>query len=67
MLAGAWGVHVPSAKAHFELTETALSGLLLAAAVGVVACLAFAGRAVARPGARGTARWAVCVAAAASA
>ncbi|HSI59425.1 MAG TPA: MFS transporter [Ideonella sp.] len=56
MLGGAWGVHVPSAKAHFELDEAALSGLLLAAAIGAMLCLLFAGRLVARLGVRGAAR-----------
>jgi predicted MFS family arabinose efflux permease len=55
MLAGGWGVHVPSAKAHFALDEAALSGLLLTAAIGAVSCLLFAGRAVAWLGARGAA------------
>jgi predicted MFS family arabinose efflux permease len=55
-LTGAWGVHIPSAKAHYALGEAALAGLLLAAAAGVVLSLAFAGRIVARLGARGAAR-----------
>jgi predicted MFS family arabinose efflux permease len=49
-------VHVPSAKAHFGLGEAGLAGLLFAAALGLVFCLAFAGRLVARFGARGAAR-----------
>lgn len=52
MLAGAWGVHVPSAKAHFGLDEAELSGLLLVAAVGALLCLLFAGRLVAALGVR---------------
>jgi len=55
-LAGAWGVHVPSAKLHFGLSEMALSGLLLCGGLGVIASLLFAGRIVARLGARGTVR-----------
>lgn len=56
MLSGAWGVHVPSAKAHFGLDEAQLSGLLLAAAVGALMCLLFAGRLVAALGVRRTAQ-----------
>lgn len=55
-LAGAWGVHVPSAKLHFGLGELGLSGLLLCGGLGVIASLLFAGRIVARLGARGTVR-----------
>jgi predicted MFS family arabinose efflux permease len=54
-LAGAWGVHVPSAKAHFAVDEAALSGLLLAAGIGALSALLAAGRLVAWLGARGTA------------
>jgi MFS family permease len=54
-IAGAWGVHVPSAKAHFAIDEAALAGLLLAGAIGALSALLLAGRLVARLGARGTA------------
>ena len=49
---GAWGVHIPTAKAHYGLDAAALSIALLAAAAGAVACLTQAGRVVARFGAR---------------
>jgi MFS family permease len=54
-ISGAWGVHVPSAKAHFAIDEAALAGLLLAGAIGALSSLLMAGRLVARLGARGTA------------
>ncbi len=54
-ISGAWGVHVPSAKAHFAIDEAALAGLLLAGAVGALSALLMAGRLVARLGARDTA------------
>lgn len=56
LLAGGWGVHVPSAKAIFGLSELALSGLLLCGGLGVIACLLGAGHIVARLGARGAAQ-----------
>jgi fucose permease len=54
-ISGAWGVHVPSAKAHFAVDEAALAGLLLAGAIGALSALLMAGRLVARLGARDTA------------
>ncbi len=54
-VSGAWGVHVPSAKAHFAVNEAQLSTLLLAAAIGALLSLLIAGRIVAQIGARGTA------------
>ncbi len=54
-ISGAWGVHVPSAKAHFAIDEAALAGLMLAGAIGALFALLMAGRLVARLGARDTA------------
>ena len=53
VFAGAWGVHIPSVKEVYGLGEAALSGVLVAAAVGSVAALLFAGRLIGRLGARG--------------
>jgi fucose permease len=50
--AGIWGVHIPSVKAHYELSEGVLSLALLAAAVGAVMCLSWAGKLVSLFGAR---------------
>jgi fucose permease len=55
-VAGVWGVHVPSVKAHFALSELALSWVLLAAGSGALLSLAFAGRVVTRLGVAGTVR-----------
>jgi fucose permease len=52
-LAGTWGAHIPSVKAHYALSEATLSIVLLAAAIGTVTSLLFAGRVVAALGARG--------------
>jgi len=52
-IAGTWGAHIPSVKAHYALSEATLSIVLLAAAIGTVASLLFAGRVVAALGARG--------------
>ena len=52
VLAGTWGAHIPSVKAHYALSEATLSGVLLAAAIGAVSSLFFAGRIVGRLGAR---------------
>lgn len=52
VLAGAWGAHLPSVKQRYALDEAALSIVLLAAALGAVSTLLFAGRVVARFGAR---------------
>jgi len=51
-LAGTWGAHIPSVKAHHGLSEFSLSMVLLAAALGAVASLLFAGRVVGQLGAR---------------
>src|SRR5256885_12158320 len=50
--AGIWGVHIPSAKAHYGLSAAGLSVALLAFAVGAVVCLTLAGRLVSALGAR---------------
>jgi MFS family permease len=49
---GSWGVHVPSVRAHFGLSDAALSVALLVAAGGAVACLVGATAAVERLGLR---------------
>lgn len=54
-LAGVWGVHIPSVKAHYGLDARALSLALLALAVGAVLCLTIAGRVIARFGAQAVA------------
>ncbi|MEY4752366.1 MAG: hypothetical protein RJA44_41 [Pseudomonadota bacterium] len=54
VLSGAWGVHVPSVKAIYGLSEGTLSLVLLAAAIGAVLSLFFAGRVVAQLGVRRT-------------
>ena len=55
VLIGAWGAHIPSIKAHHGLSESSLSAVLLAAAVGAVSSLFTAGRVMAALGARRTA------------
>ena len=52
MLAGTWGAHIPSVKRQYGLDEASLSWVLLAAGCGAVASLFFAGKLVARLGAR---------------
>lgn len=52
VLGGAWGVHIPSVKAQYELGEGALSLVLFAIAVGAVLSLFFAGRTIGRLGVR---------------
>jgi predicted MFS family arabinose efflux permease len=54
-------VHIPSVKAAYALDEFSLSAVLLAAACGAVASVFFAGRVVARLGARGAAAVAATV------
>ncbi|MEO8133897.1 MAG: MFS transporter [Betaproteobacteria bacterium] len=51
-LAGTWGAHIPSVKAHYALSEATLSIVLLAAAIGTVSSLFIAGRIVGALGAR---------------
>lgn len=55
LLAGAWGVHIPSVKARYGLDEISLAIVLLAAGCGAVLTLFVAGRAIGRYGARRTA------------
>ncbi|OGB28667.1 MAG: hypothetical protein A3F78_15980 [Burkholderiales bacterium RIFCSPLOWO2_12_FULL_61_40] len=52
VVSAAWGVHIPSVKAHYGLGEAALSLVLVAAASGAVLALLFAGRVIGRLGAR---------------
>jgi len=52
VVAGTWGVHVPSIKMHFGLDERMLSFVLLATSVGSVLTLFTAGRLIGRIGAR---------------
>ncbi len=53
IFSGVWGVHIPSVKAQYDLGEMALSGVLLAAALGAVSSLFVAGRVIGRLGPRG--------------
>jgi len=55
LFGGVWGVHIPSVKAQYALGEAALSFVLMSAALGAVLSVMFAGRVIARLGARGTA------------
>lgn len=55
VIAGNWGAHIPSVAAAYGLREATLAWVLLAAAVGSVSSLFFAGRAVATLGVRRTA------------
>lgn len=52
VLSGAWGVHIPSVKAHYGLGEMTLSLVLMSAAVGAVLSLLTAGRVIGTLGAR---------------
>lgn len=61
VLGGAWGVHIPSVKARYALDEATLSLVLLTIALGALSSLLFAGRAIARVGARHAAAAAVVV------
>lgn len=49
-----WGVHIPSVKAHFALSERWLSYALLSTSLGSLCTLLFAGRVVGWLGARRT-------------
>lgn len=60
-LSGAWGVHIPSVKAHYALDEWQLSWVLVAAALGATASLWFAGRLIGRLGTRRSAQLCVAV------
>lgn len=55
IVAGTWGVHVPSIKSHYLLDERVLSMALLATSVGSLLTLFTAGRLVGRLGARNAA------------
>jgi predicted MFS family arabinose efflux permease len=48
-----WGVHVPTAKAHYGIGEQALAIAMLAAGVGALIALTQAGRVIGRYGPRG--------------
>ncbi len=52
LLAGSWGAHIPSVKAGHGLSELGLSAVLMAAGLGAISALLFAGRAVAHLGTR---------------
>ena len=52
ILAGAWGVHIPSVKSRYALNEVTLALVLLVVASGALLSLLFAGRVVGRFGAR---------------
>ena len=65
IVAGTWGVHVPSVKGQYALDERTLALALLSASVGSLMTLAFAGRVVGKLGARNTtvvAGWTFCLA-----
>jgi predicted MFS family arabinose efflux permease len=47
-----WGVHVPTVKAHYGLSEQSLALAMLAAGVGALLALAQAGRVIGRHGPR---------------
>lgn len=61
IFSGAWGVHIPSVKAQYDLGEMALSLVLTSAAVGAVVSLYFAGRVIGALGARRVAALAAIV------
>jgi predicted MFS family arabinose efflux permease len=48
-----WGVHVPTVKLHFGLSEASLAVAMLAAGVGALLALAQAGRVIGHHGPRG--------------
>jgi MFS family permease len=54
MVAGVWGVHVPSLKAEYDLSPSGLAGVLLATSLGSLLTLFVAGRIVGQIGARNT-------------
>jgi predicted MFS family arabinose efflux permease len=69
VVAGVWGVHVPSIKAHYEMDDRTLGLALLATSIGSLLTLTIAGRVVGRLGARTTsvlAGWGFCLALAVS-
>lgn len=52
LLFATWGVHVPTVKAHYLLSESALAGLMLASGIGALIALTRVGHWVAQHGAR---------------
>ena len=52
LLSGVWGVHIPTVKQQYGLSEAWLSLLLLTVALGAVLSLLVAGRVIARLGVR---------------
>ena len=69
VIAGVWGVHVPTIKVAYSLDERTLAAVLLATSAGSVLMLFLAGRVVGRMGARNTsvlAGWLFCAALACS-
>ena len=54
VVVGTWGTHIPSVSARYTLGEASLSVVMLAVSIGTVLALFFAGRVVARLGARNT-------------
>ena len=52
LLAGTWGAHIPSVKAQHGLSDLSLSAVLMAAGLGAISALLFAGRVVAHLGTR---------------
>jgi fucose permease len=57
IVGGTWGVHISTLKNHYGLSESALSMVLVATAIGAVASLTVAGRTIGRLGPRNTAAW----------
>jgi predicted MFS family arabinose efflux permease len=55
VVGGTWGVHISTLKNHYGLSEAALSMVLVATAIGALASLSVAGRAIGRYGPRNTA------------
>lgn len=69
IIAGVWGVHVPSIKAAYQLDERVLALVLFGTSSGSLLSLLFAGRIVGRLGARDAsvvAGWLFCAALASS-
>jgi fucose permease len=50
LAAGAWGVHIPAVKAHYQLDDRGLAFALLVAALGAVLCLLRVGALISRLG-----------------
>jgi predicted MFS family arabinose efflux permease len=60
-IAGVWGVHIPSVKAHFALDERGVSVALFSMSVGSLLTLTLAGRVVGAIGAQRTSIIAGCL------